>query len=281
MARAGTRRKTQDDGGDGGDGGIDPGAILSGWWEAGRIAAGTLMAPVFALTGAKAPAAPRGALARAARGFPLVGLVIGLIAALVYAIADGLHLPAVISAVFAVSIMTALGGGLTESGCARFAEALFGGHPKGERLKVMKEGPLGTCGIIALVMAFALRVTCLAAIAAPVAVVGALCAAATASRGVMPALLYYLTPARRSGLAYRAGTPAFDQMVLAAALGAAVALFFLGPWHGVIALAVGAAGAFLFAWLARRYVGGITGAGLGAAQQSAEIGVLLAIVALR
>jgi adenosylcobinamide-GDP ribazoletransferase len=112
------------------------------------------------------------------------------------------------------------------------------------------------------------------------AVSAALAAAMAASWAAVPVLLHYLPPARRSGFAYQAGRPSREQALLALALGAAVALLFLGPVTGVIALGVGALGALKFAWFAKRNLGGTTGDVLGAAQQGAEIGILLAVVAL-
>ena len=77
-----------------------------------------------------------------------------------------------------------------------------------------------------------------------------------------------------------AGRPDWNQMILTIMLGAAIALFFLKPVVGIVALAVGALGAFKFFWFAREKFGGITGDTLGAIQQGAELGMLLAIVAL-
>jgi adenosylcobinamide-GDP ribazoletransferase len=47
-----------------------------------------------------------------------------------------------------------------------------------------------------------------------------------------------------------------------------------------VAAVVGAAVAWVVAWLARRQIGGVTGDVLGAVQQGSEIAMLLALVAL-
>jgi adenosylcobinamide-GDP ribazoletransferase len=262
------------------DRGLSPADILSGWWDATRIIAGIFLRPPLVLLGA-APAKPDdSAIARAARGFPVVGLGLGVAAGLVLLAARGLGLPMAVAAVLAVALLAFGGGGLFEAGFARFMQGVIPGGPKRTVLATMRTRAPGYVGILLLVFAFAAKVTALASLPGPAAASAAIIAAVTASWGVVPALLHYLPAAQTKGLAARAGTPRFDEVALAAAFGGAVALLLLGPWAGVIALAVGAAGAFKMAWLSRRFTGGVTGAALGAAQQGAEIGVLLAVAAI-
>ena len=65
----------------------------------------------------------------------------------------------------------------------------------------------------------------------------------------------------------------------ALALAAIVAIAALGFGGGLLALLAGAIGAGTVALLARTQIGGYTGDVLGAAEQGAEIMVLLAVVA--
>jgi adenosylcobinamide-GDP ribazoletransferase len=259
---------------------LNPGAILSGWWNATRTIAGVFARPPLEFAGC-APARPNsGEIARAARGFPIVGAVLGVASALVFVLADGLGLPMVLSAILAVALSAYLGGTLGESGLARSVDAIIGGGTKADILAAMRRRSHGTYGIIVIVTGFALKVAALATLAGPGAAAAALIAALAASHAAIPVLLHYINPVREAGLAAEAGRPQFDEMVLAVALGAAITLLFLGPWTGLIALGVGAAGALKFAWMAKRCVGGVTGAVLGAAQQGTEIGILLAVAAL-
>lgn len=260
---------------------LNPADIMSGWYEASRIVAARFMRPPLVVMGHTPGVLAPGEIARAARGFPVVGFAIGTCAALVFLIAGWLGLPSVLSAVLAVAVMVFADGALCESGLARFADAWIAGGDREDILAALRDGRLGAYGTIVLIVAFSLRVGAVAWIAHPLDAAAALIAAGTVSRAALPALLHYLPPARKDGLAAEAGQPAFDQMALALAFGAVIALLFLGPWIGIVALAVGAAGAFKFAWLADRAVAGATGSVLGAVQQGAEIGVLLAVVALR
>jgi adenosylcobinamide-GDP ribazoletransferase len=274
------RRSAGSDEEDRGSYSINPAEILSDWWEAIILSAAAIIGPVLNLAGIKVPKLKKDELAQAVRGFPVIGLGMGLTAALVYSLAHGLNLPPLIAAIFAVSTLAFLGGARSEGGLARFADALIIGGTNTAQLARLKDDSFGSYGIIVLVIVLGLRIGALATIADPGAVSGALAAAMAASWCAVPAVLHYLPVARRSGFAYQAGRPQRDQTLLAAALGAAVALLFLGPVTGIIALAVGALGALKFAWLAKRNLGGTTGDVLGAAQQGAEIGILLAIVAL-
>jgi adenosylcobinamide-GDP ribazoletransferase len=103
---------------------------------------------------------------------------------------------------------------------------------------------------------------------------------AAASRAVLPALMRFMTPARADGLAFAAGRPEENQVVLAALLGAVLALLFLGPTAGLVAIVVGSAAAAVVAWIARKRLGGVTGDVLGAAQQATETAMMLAVVAM-
>jgi len=96
------------------DRGLSPAAILSAWWNAARTIAEIFLRPPLLLLGA-APAKPDDtAIARAARGFPVVGLGLGVAAGLVLLAARGVGLPMAVAAVLAVGLLAYGGGGLFE-----------------------------------------------------------------------------------------------------------------------------------------------------------------------
>ncbi|MEE8559664.1 MAG: adenosylcobinamide-GDP ribazoletransferase [Alphaproteobacteria bacterium] len=253
--------------------------VLTGWWDDFRIAASFLTLLPTGKSAAKG-AQEKGALARAARGFPLAGLAVGLAGALVYAIADGLNLPPAIASLMAISAMISITGALHEDGLADFADAVLSAGTKTEKLKIMRDSGIGAYGTLTLVITLGLRVAAIAIIAEAGAAAAALIATAVASRAALPAMMHRMKLARRSGLAVAAGRPDQNQAILAAVLGAAVALLFLGPLTGIVALVIGALGVLKIAYFAQRSIGGYTGDVLGAAQQLMETGMLLAIVAL-
>src|ERR1700730_16005474 len=100
---------------------------LAGWRDdfvaAARFLTRLPLAGLIALA-APPPARP---LAGAMRAFPLVGLLVGLAGWGVYALADGLALPATICALLAVATTVAITGALHEDGLADTADGFGGG----------------------------------------------------------------------------------------------------------------------------------------------------------
>jgi adenosylcobinamide-GDP ribazoletransferase len=81
--------------------------------------------------------------------------------------------------------------------------------------------------------------------------------------------------ARSDGLAATAGRPTLPVAIIAAALGAAIAIAVLGPGRGAAALILTGGAVALAAILAQRQIGGYTGDVLGFFQQIGEIVMLL------
>ncbi len=216
-----------------------------------------------------------GGVARSMRAFPLVGAAIGLIAGLVFVLAD-LMLPATVAALLAVLTMVLSTGALHEDGLADTADGLGARGGREQRLEVMRDSRTGAFGVLALLFSIGLRAACLAEAPSGLAGLGALVAAAALSRALIPAAMQVMPPARSDGLGASAGVPDAGIAALAAVLGLVAAAAGIGlalPFAVLAALAL--AGAMVA--LARRTLGGYTGDVLGAVQQAAEIGIWLAI----
>jgi adenosylcobinamide-GDP ribazoletransferase len=95
----------------------------------------------------------------------------------------------------------------------------------------------------------------------------------------MSLILLRLGPARADGLGAGLGEPSQETVATAFLLALLAILIFLGPLAGLAALLIGIAAALGVAELARRRIGGYTGDIFGAAQQAAEIAILLAAAA--
>lgn len=221
-----------------------------------------------------APHAP-GRLARAARLFPVAGLLIGALGAVAYLLAWSLELGTLPAALVAVAVLVWFTRALHEDGLADLADGLAGPTPE-RRLEIMRDSHIGTFGVIALGLALALRVATLAEIASLEAVARTLVAGAALSRAAMVVLMSRLPPARPDGLAREAGRPSGDDVAVAIGIGLA-ATFLLLPWFpALLCTLFTAVGGFAVAWLARERLGGVTGDVLGASQQAAEVAFLLA-----
>lgn len=252
--------------------------ILHGWWHDFRIAVGFLtILPI-------APAADlddhRAGLRFGARAFPLAGLVVGLFGALIYALCSMLKLPPEAAAFIAIGAMTVFTGAIHEDGLADMADGAMARTTLAERLTIMRDSRIGTFGTLALIIVVGIKTGTISAIGWPDQVAPMVIGCAAASRAVLPALMRFMTPARADGLAFAAGRPEENQVVLAALLGAVLALLFLGPTAGLVAIVVGSAAAAVVAWIARKRLGGVTGDVLGAAQQATETAMMLAVVAM-
>jgi adenosylcobinamide-GDP ribazoletransferase len=247
-------------------------ALRRSWWRDLRLALGfTTRLPVGVI---------EGDLASASWGFPLAGLLVGGVAALIYGFAIDLGLSALLAAALAVASAMLLTGALHEDGLADFADGLGVRGGPAERLAAMRASGIGSFGTLALVFSVLLRVAALAALVGPAAVGPALIGAHAGARALLPWAMHGQPQARADGLAVGAGRPSSAVAIAALLIGLAILLLAAGPVRGAIAAAAALLGLLILP-LARRRLGGITGDVLGAVEQLAEIAILLALVATR
>lgn len=245
------------------------------WWRDLQIAAAFLTRlPIR-------PEEPAGlsALARAARCFPLVGLGIGLIAGIVYAVAIEFLLPPLLAAVLAVAAAILVTGALHEDGLADTVDGFGGGNDREAKLRIMRDSRIGTYGVIGLIFVLVAQVAALSALADSGDVAAALMVCHAGSRALLVPVMHLEPPARSDGLAASAGRPSAATTLWALGIGGGVALVF--AWFdGIAAAAIGTGVAWLVVWIARRQIGGITGDVLGTVQQTTAVAMLLTLVAL-
>jgi adenosylcobinamide-GDP ribazoletransferase len=209
------------------------------------------------------------------RYFPLVGQAVGLISALVF-LGAGRLWGGTVAAILAVGAGVLATGGFHEDGLADTADGLGGGSTPARRLEIMKDSRVGTYGVLALVLAMALRAAALAG-ASPMRGALALLAAHGAGRAVavvaMATVPYVGEAASAKAQASPQRASGFNALV-AVLIG--LWPFVLFDWRaGGLGLAIGAALAALVLLQARRLIGGRTGDVLGAVEQVVEVGVLL------
>lgn len=233
----------------------------------------------------RVPLAPRGpitdgAAARALRLAPLAGALIGLLAAAVFGVTSSFGLPALAAALLTIAATLLLTGALHEDGLADLADGLGGGHDRWAKLAIMRDSRLGSFGALALILSVALRAAALAALLPGLPALAGLLAAHALSRALLPALMVLFPSARNDGLAATIGPPRGQDALLAIALGAGLTLIALGPLTALAAIVTAVIAAALVMTLAARHIGGYTGDVLGAAQQIAEISLLLVLASL-
>lgn len=213
------------------------------------------------------------ALGRGVPWFPVVGGLIGLAVAGIYAGARVI-LPPLGAAGIAVGAGLFLTGAFHEDGLADSADALGGAGSKEEALRILKDPAHGTYGVLAIVLSLLLRVAGLASLDGWAAL-AVLPGAHALSRGTSAGLMRVIPLATEGGLGASYAAVATRRKVAAAIVAAlGVGALSLGPWviPAAVLAVLGAVGVGI---LSVRRIGGLTGDILGAAQQVAEILVIL------
>ncbi|GAA6176847.1 adenosylcobinamide-GDP ribazoletransferase [Sulfitobacter pacificus] len=212
--------------------------------------------------------------AYAAWAYPLVGVVIASLSAFAGWLTLSLGLPPAAAALFMLLASIISTGAMHEDGLADCADGFWGGWTRERRLEIMKDSQIGTYGVIALVLALALRWLALTALLEAGGYVVALLCVAVMSRAAMVAVMYGLPAARPSGLSGNTGRPPKSAMFTAVLSGVIAATLILP-----ITLLPVLVTTMAVALVARAKVGGQTGDVLGATQQVTEIAVLLSFLA--
>lgn len=210
--------------------------------------------------------------------FPLVGLVLGILAALFDTLAS-LLFPLSVSGVLTVLLLVGMTGGLHMDGLADTADGCFSARSRETILAIMRDSRIGTMGVVAIVFVILLKTAALSTLPFPQRT-ALLILMPVAGRTAMMGMLTALPYARaEGGLADRFLRRRSWGHVVWGALFLLVAGGLLARGMGVAAAlsAVGASGAVTA--YSRRKIGGFTGDTLGAAGETAETVLLLAAAA--
>lgn len=219
---------------------------------------------------------PDDASGGAAPWFPLVGGVVGVVAAGAYALGETL-LGGFSGAALALTAAAIITGALHHDGLADMADGLGVRGDAARRLAVMRDSAIGTYGTLAL-LAYALLLTAaLTPLRAPDAASAIVCGHVL-GRWAALVQLGLVAPARPDGLgaAFSASRPA---LALGSAAAIAIALVAAGLLPGLAALAGAVIAAAATALVARALVGGRTGDTLGAAVLVTEVVVVSVLAA--
>ena len=220
---------------------------------------------------------PPEALGPPSRWFPIVGLLVGGLAAAVFGTAS-LVLPVPLAALIAVGAGVLTTGALHEDGLADLADAAGVRGDAERRRAAMKDPSLGAFGVLVLIFSVTLRAGALATVG-PALGAGWLVLAHAVSRGAMVFPLK-VASAQGSGLqAAVSGAMRPVDVVVASLSAVGIAVAWLGVWALGPLVVAGLACAVPVVW-ARRRLGGVSGDVLGAGQQLAELAILLLGAAL-
>ena len=212
----------------------------------------------------------------AARYFPLVGVLVGALGALVYLAAQRV-LPAGVAVLLSMVATLVATGAFHEDGLADCCDAFGGAYRRDDVLRIMHDSRIGAFGAIGLVVALALKWQTLAALP-PLRAATLMIAAHAASRACAISYLMTLDYVRDEGKA----KPVAQRMrvgawLVACAFGLPWLFWPAWPdWRAGLATLVVLGG---LRWALGRYfvrrIGGYTGDCLGFAQQVFEIAIYL------
>ena len=208
--------------------------------------------------------------------FPVVGALIGLAVAGVYALGATV-LPPLLAAALALGTGILLTGGFHEDGLGDTADAFGGGWTRDDRLRIMKDSRQGSFGVLAIAISVLVRVVAVAALSPSVAVAVLPTAYALGRAGAMW-LLALMRTASTDGLGAHYATAtsrrrAAAGSVVAICIGAGLNGAWIAAFAGACIVAVGATG-----WLSVRKIEGVTGDVAGAAEQLSEMAILVVAV---
>lgn len=203
--------------------------------------------------------------------FPLVGLVMGLLTALVWWTVMP-HVCALVAAIAVVIAHIMLTGGLHLDGLADSCDGLFSVRSRERILEIMRDSRIGTNGALALIVAVVLRTALIYQMSADgLPVLALLIVTPVVGRGMMAVMMYRQAYARESGMGNLfIGKISEGRFGVTLLLMTALVLF-IGGLSSLFALLV----TLLFVFGFRRFVasriGGQTGDTLGAACELSEL----------
>jgi len=220
------------------------------------------------------PTEPHRPSARGAWAYPLVGILLALIAAGVGEALSWSGATPPLVAALVLTTLVMLSGAMHEDGLADCADGFWGGWTPDKRLRIMKDSVIGTYGVIALVLSLLLRWYLISEVITDGALLWALVIAACGSRAAMVWVMDSLPIVRRDGLSDRTGRP--GELATAVAVVLAVMVTVVAPMFSAWRLVLMALlAALVVRQVAKRKIGGQTGDVLGATQQITEIGLLM------
>ena len=219
---------------------------------------------------------------QSSRYLPLVGWLVGAVAAAAWALAARGWSPTV-AALLSTGVGILLTGAFHEDGLADVCDGFGGGWTAERILAIMKDSRVGTYGVVGLGLVLATKVAVLQS--APAAAPALLLVAHPLSRLVALSFLYthdYARPTPDSKAQAVAKRLPIKELAVAAVWGLlpllALAAWLRQPGYLLVLLPLAGLQLGLGRWF-RRWLGGYTGDCLGAAQQLAEVLIYLLLTA--
>ena len=215
-------------------------------------------------------------LGSAVHMFPVIGLIVGSVGAAALWLATQISLNLIASGAIGLAVVIWITGALHEDGLADFFDGISA-WDRDRRLAIMRDSNIGVFGVLALIFSIVFKIAILAQLLTDGIAFSAFIAAAAISRGMIPLLMYFMKPARGDGLGSEVGRPSGEAVGMAVIISSLISGIIFDVWSAILILFSAAMAAMGLGLLAQRRLGGYTGDVLGAAQQFAELAVLVVI----
>jgi adenosylcobinamide-GDP ribazoletransferase len=210
--------------------------------------------------------------------FPLIGIIVGGIGALVFFGAEKV-LPQPVAVLLSLGVSVLVTGAFHEDGFADVCDAFGGGYTPDQRLKIMKDSRVGAYAAIGVVLLFALKIALLTEIDGywvPFVLVAAH-ALSRWSALIIAMKWQYARPTGESNSRDTSHPVSWIRFVLAFVLGTSPLMLFDSWWVLATIPAVVLLSLFAGIWLQKR-IGGYTGDCLGAVQQVNELLIVMLLL---
>lgn len=208
--------------------------------------------------------------------FPVVGLLIGVLVALMDLLMVRAGFAGMLSSIVTIGLLAAISGGLHLDGLADTADGFLSARPRERAMEIMRDSQIGTMGVLALIFVLALKTAALAELSDAVRW-KAIIFAPVAGRCQQVLLMALLPYARKQGgmasLFFNGNRGRHAVWAALFLVMAAIMLFGLKSGTlllaGIVIMAV-----VLSVWSLRR-IGGYTGDTVGANSEIAEMTVMV------
>jgi len=213
-------------------------------------------------------------MARSMALFPLIGLLIGTLAALIHFLASFVFAGSVCD-LLAVVFMIAITGNMHGDGLMDTADGFFSGKPRDRILEIMHDSRVGAHGVMAGACLLLAKFVLLGQVPAPLKSTALILVPVFGRWAQVYAATLYPYASSSPGTGSFVSCVGGREIALASAFTLGAALFLLGPLKGLGAAGSVLTATALLARFANRRIGGITGDVLGALNECAEVSGLL------
>ena len=208
-------------------------------------------------------------LERSSRYFPAVGLIVGSIAALAFALTSFIW-PKTLAVLASMAVTLYVTGAFHEDGWSDMVDGFGGGWEKTQILAIMKDSRIGSFGAVALTILMLAKFCALVEIDVlliPVALIAGHAFSRLCALSLLRSLDYVRDEGKSKPLATRIGR---GELTFAA-LTVLLPLLLLPLWQTVVGIVLAVLATIWLAYLFKRRIGGYTGDCLGATQQLSEV----------